>query len=277
MKDIYTFLIIFLLNFIRCGEKLLTPPRCFLQRSSWLSVAWLVQHWSVCLHRGQTFPQCLASFSRNQQWLPLSTLHCLPCLCSILCRIVGLCSFGAHEKERQVKPPYPVLWDWLFTTKTFFCQQSQQHSWHRVGTVGKRSSLYTRLAQSQVSLSLTLAPLTHMLIYCHSHKGCLLWAPGLHKLPCPAALFYSPSVFADIFFLLTYQHQEGLADLSPYPFYGCNLPPTNTCLFHKLIQNRSITPSNKPCLFFCTHFYLALISIPTMSHQLFSLILGTPQ
>lgn len=137
----------------------------------------------------------------------------------------------------------------------------------------KRSSPYTRLAWSQVSLSLTLA---HMSIYCHSHKGCLLWAPGLHKLPCPAGLFY-PSVFAGIFFLLAYQHQEGLPHLSIYSFYGCCLTPINTCLFHKLIQNRSITPSNKPHPFFCTHFYLALINIPTMSHQLFRLILGTLQ
>lgn len=93
----------------------LPPPWCFLQHSSQYWVASLSQGRAVLmgLHRDQPFPPLLPSLPCAQLWLPLSTLHCLPCLCSIWLVTVDLHSSVAREKERLVKsgPLHHIHWD----------------------------------------------------------------------------------------------------------------------------------------------------------------------
>lgn len=106
--------------------------------SQWPGSVWVVQQRSVCLHRG---PLCVC-------YLPLwsavaSSFHTPLLSLPLLCFTQNFTQGFAVLRHMKGRGRWSLIHSiqfygiWLFTTKTS-CQQSQQHSWHRVGTGEKK-------------------------------------------------------------------------------------------------------------------------------------------
>ena len=120
------------------------------------------------------------------------------------------------------------------------------HHWHRE----KSSPLCTRLAQSEVSLSLALTLLVHigtLLSPCTKAASCLPASTRLHKLPCPAVLLYPPSASESVFLLSL--SAPGGADraLSLYCFLWLQSHPHSPapCLGQRLPRKAADAPSRE--------------------------------
>lgn len=145
----------------------------------------------------------------------LSTLCCLPCPHFMLLLTAEPELFRRWTLLHHIQSSQACLFD---SNTRVFGRQPQQQGWHIIGT-GKKV-LCTRLAQSQVSLSLALTLLMHagtLLSPCTKAASCLPASARLHKLPCPAVLHY-PSSASESVFLLSLSAPGGADRAEPLLF-----------------------------------------------------------